>query len=125
MASGICPVVANRSARDSVGQGRHPLSGGGLGQTDAVAGGHDDVGVVQAPVDGGVGEPVAFRFPLHGVAALVAPQVPCALGVGDQALTTGHGMGLTPPQPRWGRVKSRRCSRSRISVALDGALGQR
>ena len=54
------------------------------------------------PGGGAVGEPVALRLPLQGVAALVAPQVPCALGVGDQALTTGHGMGLTPPQPRLG-----------------------
>ncbi len=44
-----CPFVANRFARGSVGQWRHPLSGGGLGEADAVAGGHDDVGVVQEP----------------------------------------------------------------------------
>ncbi len=42
-----CPVVAGCSARSSVGQWRHPLAGGGLGEADAVAGGHDDVGVVQ------------------------------------------------------------------------------
>ncbi len=42
-----CPVVARCSARSSVGQWRHPLAGGGLGEADAVAGGHDDVGVVQ------------------------------------------------------------------------------
>ena len=34
------------------GQGAHPLSGEGLGQADAVAGGLTDVGVVQEPVDG-------------------------------------------------------------------------
>ena len=39
-----------------VGQWRHPLAGGGLGEADAVAGGHDDVGVVEEPVDGGVGD---------------------------------------------------------------------
>ena len=62
MASGICPVADSRTARwwptelpgggrvfcrSSVGQWRHPLAGGGLGEADAVAGGHDDVGVVQ------------------------------------------------------------------------------
>ena len=51
-----CPFVANRTARGSVGQWRHPLAGGGLGEADAVAGGEDDVGVVQEPVDGGVGD---------------------------------------------------------------------
>ena len=42
-----CPFVADRFAHCSVGQWRHPLSGGGLGEADAVAGGEDDVGVVQ------------------------------------------------------------------------------
>ena len=42
-----CPFVANRFAHSSVGQWRHPLSGGGLGEADAVAGGEDDVGVVK------------------------------------------------------------------------------
>ena len=42
-----CPVVARCSARGSVGQWRYPLAGGGLGEADAVAGGHDDVGVVE------------------------------------------------------------------------------
>ena len=59
-----CSLVANRTARWSpgvlpvglVGQWRHPLAGGGLGEADAVAGGHDDVGVMQQPVDGGVGD---------------------------------------------------------------------
>ena len=35
-----CPFVANRFALGSVGEWRHPLSGGGLGEADAVAGGH-------------------------------------------------------------------------------------
>ena len=33
-----CPAVARCSARSSVGQWRHPLAGGGLGEADAVAG---------------------------------------------------------------------------------------
>ena len=37
-------------------QGDHSLSGEGLGQPDAVAGGLADVGVVHEPVDGGGGE---------------------------------------------------------------------
>ena len=35
----FCPVAAIRVACGSVGQWRHPLSGGGLGEADAVAGG--------------------------------------------------------------------------------------
>ena len=46
----FCPLAANSSAHRSVGQWRHPLSGGGLGEADAVTGGHDDVGVVQQSV---------------------------------------------------------------------------
>ena len=57
-----CPVVAGCSARRSVGQWRHPLAGGGLGEADAVAGGHDDVGVVEQPVDGGVGDGLGHEF---------------------------------------------------------------
>ena len=57
-----CPFVANRFARGSVGQWRHPLAGGGLGEADAVAGGEDDVGVVQEPVDGGVGDGLGHEF---------------------------------------------------------------
>ena len=57
-----CPVVARCSARSSVGQWRYPLAGGGLGEADAVAGGHDDVGVVQEPVDGGVGDGLGHEF---------------------------------------------------------------
>ena len=57
-----CPFVANRTARGSLGQWRHPLAGGGLGEADAVAGGHDDVGVVQQPVDGGVGDGLGHEF---------------------------------------------------------------
>ena len=57
-----CPLAARCSARRSVGQWRHPLSGGGLGEADAVAGGHDDVGVVQQPVDGGVGDGLGHEF---------------------------------------------------------------
>ena len=34
---------------------RHPLSGEGLGQADALAAGLAEVGVVQEPVDGGGG----------------------------------------------------------------------
>ena len=57
-----CPLVANRFARGSVGQWHHPLAGGGLGEADAVAGGHDDVSVVQQPVDGGVGDGLGHQF---------------------------------------------------------------
>ena len=57
-----CPFVANRFARRLVGQWRHPLSGGGLGESDAVAGGEDDVGVVKEPVDGGVGDGLWHQF---------------------------------------------------------------
>ena len=57
-----CPVVARCSARGSVGQWRHPLAGGGLGEADAVAGGHDDVGVMEQPVDGGVGDGLGHEF---------------------------------------------------------------
>ena len=38
------------------------LAGGGLGEADAVAGGEDDVGVVQDPVDGGVGDGFGGNF---------------------------------------------------------------
>ena len=41
-----CPVAARCSARSSVGQWRHSLSDGGLGESDTAASGHDDVGVV-------------------------------------------------------------------------------
>ena len=57
-----CPFVANRTARGSVGQWHHPLAGGGLGEADAVAGGEDDVGVVQQPVDGCVGDGLGHEF---------------------------------------------------------------
>ena len=57
-----CPLAARCSARGSVGQWRHPLSGGGLGEADAVAGCHDDVGVVQEPVDGGVGDGLGHQL---------------------------------------------------------------
>ena len=40
----------------SVGQWPHPLASGCLGEADGVAGGDDDVGVVEQPVDGGVGD---------------------------------------------------------------------
>ena len=60
-----CALVAGGSARwwpveprgwGGSGQGRHPLAGGGLGESDAVAGGEHEVGVVHEPVDGGVGD---------------------------------------------------------------------
>ena len=62
--------MANRTARWWPGvlpvaqlvQWRHPLAGGGLGEADAVAGGEDDVGVVQEPVDGGVGDGLGHEF---------------------------------------------------------------
>ena len=57
-----CPAVARCSARSSVGQLRHPLAGGGLGEADAVAGGEHDVGVVEQPVDGGVGDGLGHEF---------------------------------------------------------------
>ena len=43
----FCPLAARCSARRLVGQWRHPLSGGGLGESDAVACGEHDVGVVK------------------------------------------------------------------------------
>lgn len=55
MDSGFCPVEDSRVAHSSVGQWRHPLSGSGLGEADAVADGEHDVGMVQQPVDGGAG----------------------------------------------------------------------
>ncbi len=49
-----CPLVANSFARwwplglpVSVGQWHHPLAAGCLGEADRVAGGDDDVGVVE------------------------------------------------------------------------------
>ncbi len=66
-ANGICPVADSGSAGwrppilpgggqwncpGLVGEGLHPLAGGGLGEADGVAGGEHDVGVVQEPVDG-------------------------------------------------------------------------
>jgi len=48
---------------------------------------------------GAVGEPAALGFALRWpLQALVAPDPPCALGVGDQTLTVSHRMGLAPPQ---------------------------
>ena len=57
-----CPLAARCSARSSVDQWRHPLSGGGLGEADAVTGGEHDVGVVQQPVDGGVGDGLGHQL---------------------------------------------------------------
>ena len=89
-----CPVVARCSARSSVGQWRYPLAGGGLGEADAVAGGHDDVGVVQEPVDGGVGDGLGHEFVEPG-GVKVARQGDGALLVGgvDDAVERLGGLG--------------------------------
>ena len=56
-------MVASRTARwwpvvvpGSFGQWPHPLAACCLREADGVAGGDDDVGVMQEPVDGGVGD---------------------------------------------------------------------
>ena len=89
-----CPVVAGCSARRSVGQWRHPLAGGGLGEADAVAGGHDDVGVVEQPVDGGVGDGLGHEFVESG-GVKVAGQGDGAFLVGgvDDAVERLGGLG--------------------------------
>ena len=52
------------------------------------------------PSGGAVGEAAALGFALRrALQALVAPDAPCALGVGHQALAVRHDMGLAPPQP--------------------------
>lgn len=51
------PVVGGqRSPGGRLGEGGHPLAGGGFGEAVAVAGGDADVGVVHEPVDGRGGE---------------------------------------------------------------------
>ncbi len=45
-----------------MGQGRDPLSGGGLGEADRVAGGQHEMGVVEQPVDSGVGDGLGHEF---------------------------------------------------------------
>ena len=71
-------MAAKCSARSSVGQWRHALGGGGLGEADAVAGGEDDVGVVQQPVDCGVGDGFGHEFvePGRVKVALTGPHMP-------------------------------------------------
>lgn len=58
-----CAVMATRTARwrppdlsSSCGQGRYPLPADGLRESDAVACGGAEVGVVEEPVNGGTGE---------------------------------------------------------------------
>ena len=43
-------------------QGAHPLSGEGLGESDTVAAGLADVGVVEQPVNGGRGQRFGHEF---------------------------------------------------------------
>ncbi|BEH02297.1 hypothetical protein brsh051_15780 [Brooklawnia propionicigenes] len=43
-------------------QGGHPPAGEGLGESDAVAAGLADVGVVKEPVDGGGGQGFGHEF---------------------------------------------------------------
>ena len=63
-----------------VGQWRHPLSGGGLGEADAVACGEDDVGVVQHPVDGGVGDGLGHQFVESGGVKVAGPNDAASVG---------------------------------------------
>ena len=102
-----CPLVASRVAHSSVGQWRHPLSGGGLGEADAVAGGEHDVGVVHEPVDGGVGDGLEHEF--------VEPGGVQVAGQGDGAFLVG---GVDDAVERFGglscdrqQAESRSCSR--------------
>ncbi len=46
----------------SVGQWPHSFASGCLGEADRVAVGDDDVGVVEEPVDGGVGDRLRHQF---------------------------------------------------------------
>jgi len=46
----------------SVGQWHHPLAAGCLCETDRIAGGDDEVGVVEEPVDGGVRDCFGHEF---------------------------------------------------------------
>ena len=113
MASGICPVAASRncpaaarrSARSSVGQWRHPLSGVGLGEADAVTGGEHDVGAVQEPVDGGVCDGLGHHFLEPAGRTLptcsrspreTSPGPP----EGDPVVVTGHSSRRST-SPRW------------------------
>ena len=48
--------MAAGTARGLVGQWPHSFASGCLGEADRIAGGDDDVGVVQETVDGGVGD---------------------------------------------------------------------
>ena len=61
---------------------------------------HHVVGALGAqPSGGAVREPAALGPSLRrALQALVAPDAPCALGVGHQALAVRHDMGLAPPQ---------------------------
>ncbi len=43
-------------------QGRDSFAGGGLGESDAVSGGDDEVGVVHEPVNCGVGDGLWHQF---------------------------------------------------------------
>jgi len=64
-----CPLVAISFAHwwplglpGSVGQWHHPLAAGCLCETDRIAGGDDEVGVVEEPVDGGVRDCFGHEF---------------------------------------------------------------
>ena len=73
--------VANRTAWWWLGvlpvgqlvSGVTALPGGGLGEADAVAGGDDDVGVVEEPVDGGVGDGLGHEFVEPGGVKVARP----------------------------------------------------
>ncbi len=61
--------MASRTAREwpvvlsgIIRRGASPLAGGGLGETDRVAGGEHDVRVVEEPVDGRVGDGFGHEF---------------------------------------------------------------
>jgi len=62
-------------------EGLDASASGGLGEADAVAGGDDEVGVVEEPVDGGVGDRLGHQ--------LVEPGRMEVGGQGDAALLVG------------------------------------
>ena len=134
----ICPVVATRGWISA--QGLHLLSGEGLGESDAVAAGLAQVGVVEEPVDGGGGQGLGHELVESGGVQIRGDRHAAAfVGGVDEAVEPFGGVGsppgavrcrrLTPmsefprfiPTPRLSRSVVEVCPSKRVKVDYVGA----
>lgn len=111
----ISPWVAISCPREGLGEGGHPLAGGGFFEAVGVTLGEDDVGVVQEPVHPGGGEGGGHEF--------VEPSGPSPQSYCNHMPRSGiHGLNMR--RGSWGRA--RRIVRAHLPLAgCEGADDER